>query len=273
VNDGVEVVALSLDFPEPLPGVGRQVAADAADPDAVADAVAGCDAVVHLAAIIHRDHAAPLEVYRTNVSSTFNVLSQAGMAGVRRAVIASSINAYGVPLHHLELRPDYFPLDEDLPVHIDDWYSLSKISDELTLGMACSHWDMSGVALRFPWVNSAETIRRESAVQTEAPVHGLTVGWAYLETHDAARAVRCALRAELAGSNVVGVAAEDTLLPYPTAELLAAFAPDVPLRRAVPGRGALVDTSRSRELLGFRPEFALELPERSLVVEDGRLPA
>jgi nucleoside-diphosphate-sugar epimerase len=273
VNDGIDVVALSLDFAEPLPGVSRHVSADAADVHAVADAVAGCDAVVHLAAIVHRDRGTPLEVYRTNVSSTFNVLSQAGMAGVKRAVIASSINAYGVPLHHLELQPAYFPLDEDLPAHIDDWYSLSKLSDELTLGMACSHWGMSGVALRFPWVNDAESIRRESAIQTNAPADGVAVGWAYLETQDAARAVRSALRGELMGANVIGVAADDTLLPFPTLELLAAFAPDVPLRRACPGRAALVDTSRSRDLLGFHPEFALGLQERPLVVEEVRHPA
>lgn len=254
---GVEVDALSLHFDEPLGPVTRVVAADARDVDAVAAAVEGVDAVVHLAAIRHRDHGTPEQVYSTNVLSTFTVLARAGAAGVRRAVIASSLNAFGVPLSHHDVMPAYFPLDERIPEAIDDWYSLSKRSDEMTLAMASSHWGLSGVAIRFPWISTGDELRRDSERQTLDPSEGVRLGWAWIDLADAADAVVRALAADYQGAHVVGVAAEDTIVPYRTEDLLNRFAPGVELRRALPGRSSAVDTSRARELFGFAPRITL----------------
>lgn len=61
--------------------------------DALTLALAGVDAVVHLAWAIqpNRDEAA---MYRTNVTGTANVLAAAAAAGVRQIVCASSVGAY-----------------------------------------------------------------------------------------------------------------------------------------------------------------------------------
>ncbi|GAA1137556.1 NAD-dependent epimerase/dehydratase family protein [Ornithinicoccus hortensis] len=73
----------------PSAGAHRQVLGDVADPAAVAQAVAGQHAVVHLAAKV--DVVGPWAEYeRTNVEGTGHLLRAARQAGVRRFVQVSS---------------------------------------------------------------------------------------------------------------------------------------------------------------------------------------
>jgi UDP-glucose 4-epimerase len=62
----------------------------------VAEIVAGCDAVVHLAFILIPGHDR-VEASRINQGGSRNVLEASAAAGVRRLVIASSLSAYGSP--------------------------------------------------------------------------------------------------------------------------------------------------------------------------------
>lgn len=88
-------------------------------------ALAGCHAVIHLAAINgpgrHRDH----EVHNDNVVSSCSVLRAAAELGIERVCQASSVNAIGA---RCSRRPRYddFPVDELPPADTDDPYSLSK---------------------------------------------------------------------------------------------------------------------------------------------------
>lgn len=251
----------------------RVALGDAADADFVAGLFRGrsglppVDGVVHLAAIPHRDSGTPLEVYGTNVLTTFNVLVQAAEAGVERAVIASSVNASGLPFNNHEVRPAYYPIDVDVPADLADWYSLSKAADELTAGMVARRWETTVVALRFPYTNSAEGIDWYSGVVTDDPGRGANEGWAYLHVRDAARAALLSLTAGLSGFHACHVVARDTLVPYETAELLDRFAPDVPRRRELAGRESALDVTEARRLLGFEAEYALDLEPRPLPQE------
>jgi nucleoside-diphosphate-sugar epimerase len=111
------------------------VVADVADYDDVRDAVAGRDAVVHLAA-------APKpwdpwdEVLESNVVGTYNVLEAACEAGVDDVVFASSHHVMGgyEDDHAPDLyEPDYpVVLDETDPVRPDSYYALSKLFGEHT---------------------------------------------------------------------------------------------------------------------------------------------
>lgn len=165
-----------------------------------------------MAAIAHRDLAPPYEVFRTNTDATFNVLAQAGARGIERAVIASSINAFGVPMHRERMLPAYFPIDEQIPYALDDWYSLSKRCDELTAEMAASHWDMTVVALRFPFVGTPEQVRRHAA---EINHQQIREGWSYVDLRDAVEIVHASLVAPLSGAHVVGVSAPTPIAPSP----------------------------------------------------------
>jgi nucleoside-diphosphate-sugar epimerase len=255
-RQGIAVTALSLAPPFPE-GADRVVVGDATSSADVASALDDVDAIVHLAAIPHPTLGTPYQVFRTNVTATFNVLAEAGARGITRAVIASSINAFGVPMNRHGVMPAYFPLDEDVPVDLEDAYSFSKLTDEVTSRLAWRRWGIDVVAFRFPLVKEAPVLREIAASFAAEPHRAVREGWAYLDTRDAARAIHLALTMPVSGSHVVGLSAPDTLLDRPTAELLAEFAPGVPVRKPIQDFDAAIDTTRARTLLGFEPHHSI----------------
>jgi nucleoside-diphosphate-sugar epimerase len=257
---GTEVTGLSSAWRRPSPAT-VVLTGDTTDEAMVAQALDGVDGVVHMAGIPGPELAPSYRGYRTNTDSTFNVLAQAGERGVRRAVIASSINASGVPANQHDLLPAYYPIDEEIPRQLDDWYSLSKASDELTAEMAASHWGMTVIALRFPLTTLPSRVR-----ELARPEHHRQIreGWSYLDRRDAARSVVHSLVAPLTGAHVIGLSAADTFREEPTEALLDRYAPGVPRRRVFEGREALVDTTRARTLLGFTPRHTWTEPDPEL---------
>lgn len=265
VEQDALVTALS-NVNDPSSKADRVIVGDTRSEADVAAALEGVDLVVHLAALPHRDAGTPYDVYTTNVVSTFNVLAQAGARGIRRAVVASSINAYGVPMNLHDVLPAYYPLDEKIPADIADWYSLSKQNDENTAVMAWRHWGIDVVSLRFPHVNSPESLRRLSDEYRQDPARGVREGWAYLDTRDAALAIELGLTASLSGAHKLFVAAGTTNAPYATEDLLTAFAPRVPRLRRFVGREVPIDLVAARTVLGFEARHELDLPTLPLEV-------
>ncbi|HET7568678.1 MAG TPA: NAD(P)-dependent oxidoreductase [Gaiellaceae bacterium] len=269
---GIAVTGLS-DVPADGVKLERLVLGDATREEPVAEALAPSpglppvDAVVHMAGMPHRDTDRPLVVYGTNVVSTFNVLMQAAEAGVGRVVVAGSVNATGLALGNHDALPPYFPIDVQVPADLADWYSLSKASDELTAAMVVRRYGTSVTVLRLPHTNTTEGLAWYSGVVADDPASGVNEGWGYLHSRDAARACLLALTAGLDGLAVLQVAARDTLVPFPTAELLDRYAPGVPRRRAFAGRETALETATAERALGFEPEFALDLEERPLPQE------
>ena len=252
-----------------LDGLGADVvgvadpAADTRDAAAVDAALDGAELVVHLAAIPSPDLAPWPEVFADNMTSTFNVLTAAAGHGVRRMVLASSINASGVPMNCHDVWPAYYPFDEQLPSDIDDPYSLSKAVDEQTARMVARHWQAAVVAVRYPF--TAEWVRLvEHAQEAERkPAEGVRRGWSYLDVRDAARVAELALTRPITGAHTVFVCADNTAVPFPTEDPLAGYAPDVPRLRSFVGREVPADLTRARALLGFRAEHRLDLLERA----------
>ena len=255
---GAMVTALTI-VEDPTLKADRIVIGDTRSEDDVAEALADAELVVHLAALPHRDSGTPYDVYTGNVISTFNVLAQAGALGIKRAVIASSINAYGVPMNPHEPLPAYFPLDENIPSDVADWYSLSKQNDENTARMAWRHWGIDVVSFRFPHVNSADVLLQQAEGLRENPALGVREGWSYLDTRDAAYAIELGLTATLSGAFKFFVAAPTTNAPYETEALLDAFAPEVPRLRRFTGREVPIDLTAVRTVLGFQAQYDLEL--------------
>lgn len=276
VEHGVGVTGLATSWTRPT-AADRQVTADARDELAVARALDDVDAVVHLAARPHPTAGEPYEVFAGNTGATFNVLAQAAQRGVRRAVIASSINAFGVPMNHHVVLPAYLPLDEELPVALDDWYSLSKFVDEHTAAMAHSRWGIDVLAVRFPLVQPIEQLRRRSAALPDGGELDRLgrEGWSYLVLQDAIEVIAAGLTRPFRGAPVVMVAAADILPDLPTAQLVERHLPGVPLHREIPGRTGLVDSSRAERLLGWRPRCSVHRPGDGTeqTTADGREPA
>jgi nucleoside-diphosphate-sugar epimerase len=257
-------LVLARDYIAELPS-DEVVIGDARDVLAVSDAVAGVTAVVHLAAIPSPTGGTAEEVFCGNTSATFNVLEAAARAGVQHAVIASSHAATGLPFAPSVRTPAYLPLDEHIPLQVEDPYALSKQVDELTSAMMWWRHGLSVVALRFPFLGDPDDRLPRRAAQLDAdPAKGAAELWGYLDYRDAADCCVAALGRRRPGCHVVTVAAPTTLAPYPTEQLLDAFLPHVPRRTRFPGRTAPFDVTRARELFDFSPRFEWAIDEREL---------
>lgn len=110
----------------------------------------GIDAVVHLAARVHRpsetDAAALAESRRVNRDGTLRLAEAAGAAGVRRFVFASSIKVNGETTDH---RP---PFTEDDPPQPRDAYAVSKWEAEQGLRTIATQTGLEAVIVRPPLV-------------------------------------------------------------------------------------------------------------------------
>src|SRR5215212_3041432 len=85
--------------------VHRAVVGDLEDLDALCLAMAGCDAVIHLAAAadVNEVEADPVDAERRNARGTVHVLEAARRTGIERVVYASTIWVYSdTPADRLE---------------------------------------------------------------------------------------------------------------------------------------------------------------------------
>lgn len=94
---------------------------DVRDPNGVQEAMAGCDAVLHLAALIAIpfSYHSPDTYVDTNVKGTLNVLQAARRLGTSRVLVTSTSEVYGTA--------QYVPIDESHPYQGQSPYSATKI--------------------------------------------------------------------------------------------------------------------------------------------------
>jgi nucleoside-diphosphate-sugar epimerase len=238
------------------PRAERVHTGDLQDPDLVRKAMEGAEAVVHLGAIPHPNVPDPSALFAHNSHTTHRVFEEAGQAGIRRVVAASSLAAVGLAWSTVPLSPDYVPLDEGHPILVRDAYGLSKVVLEEVARTAHRRWGLDAVCLRFPFTGTGERLGGFLAACAADPASQRHDLWGWLDTRDAATAVRRALEADLSaapGSHVVNVTAPDTTSALPSAELMAAHHPGVPFRTGISGHATLFDTTLCAELLGFVP--------------------
>jgi NAD dependent epimerase/dehydratase len=101
---------------------------DIRDPNGVRNAVKGCDAVMHLAALIAIpfSYHSPDSYVDTNIKGTLNILNACRDFGVKKLLVTSTSEVYGTAL--------YAPIDEGHPLQGQSPYSATKIAaDQLAL--------------------------------------------------------------------------------------------------------------------------------------------
>jgi dTDP-glucose 4,6-dehydratase len=104
----------------------RFVKGDICDPEAVTEAMAGCDVVMHFAAESHVDRSIyePAPVIQTNVTGTFILLQVARTLNVQRFLHISTDEVYGD-------MPPGAVADENFPLQPSSPYSASKAGADL----------------------------------------------------------------------------------------------------------------------------------------------
>ena len=108
-------------------------AGDIRDPHGVKKAMKGCDAVLHLAALIAIPYSyhSPDTYIETNIKGTLNVLQAARELGVRRVVHTSTSEVYGTAR--------FVPITEEHPLQGQSPYSATKIAaDQLAYSFYAS---------------------------------------------------------------------------------------------------------------------------------------
>jgi dTDP-glucose 4,6-dehydratase len=99
---------------------------DIRDPHGVKEAMKGCDAVLHLAALIAIpfSYHSPDTYIETNIKGTLNILQAARELGLKRVIHTSTSEVYGTA--------KFVPITEDHPLQGQSPYSASKIgADQL----------------------------------------------------------------------------------------------------------------------------------------------
>jgi nucleoside-diphosphate-sugar epimerase len=216
---------------------------------------AGADAVVHLANIPAPGLSTPAVTFNSNITMNFNVFQAAAALKLSRVVWASSETTLGLPF---DTPPRYAPVDEDHYPVPTTTYALSKVASETIAGHIAEWSGIPFVALRFSNIMDPEWYQRYPEFQDD-PAERKWNLWGYIDQRDAAQACRKALEVDaskIQGSPAFIIAAADTVMNRPSAELLAEVYPGVKLTRDVGEHGTLLAIDRAREVLGFTPEHS-----------------
>ncbi len=230
------------------------------DETAVAEAVRGCDAVVHLAAATTGLPEHGRAIMEANVVGTWVVADAARRAGARRLFAASSINAYGTFYWRLSGRPvsrDTLPLSEAAACVPEDPYSLSKLQTEQILTTFHRAYGLETAAFRFAGVWSDEVWRHHLAGRPPTTAWSDDL-WQWVHVADIVAGVRAALEyAALPPTGVYNLGAEDTRCAEPTLDLVRRFRPDLleHLTEPLPARAALMSIAAARSAFGYAPRY------------------
>lgn len=115
---------------------------DIRDVDILNDAMTGCDAVFHLAAmwLLHcKDF--PRTAFEVNIKGTFNVLEACVANNVQRLIYSSSASVYGDAVE--------VPMTEDHPFNNMNFYGATKIAGEAMCRAMFDRYGLDYVGLRY----------------------------------------------------------------------------------------------------------------------------
>lgn len=118
------------------------IAGDVRDPHGINEAMRGCDAVLHLAALIAIPYSyhSPDTYIDTNVKGTLNVLQAARQLGIKRVIHTSTSEVYGTAR--------FVPITEEHPLQGQSPYSASKIGADQLAYSFYSSFDLPVVIAR-----------------------------------------------------------------------------------------------------------------------------
>lgn len=228
---------------------------DIMDMPALERALAGHDAVIHLAGIDMDFDIAENDTVRVNTLGTWHVLQAAEKLGIKRVVLCSSSCASGVNEARADFPPDYLPVDEAHPNRPNTGYGMSKLIVE-QMGEAFVRRGMEVLCLR-PTLVMFQDIVVDVIARADDP-HLRTMFY-YVTPEDTARAFRLALDVEKPAPGAYFITADDSCHPGPTrAWLRDRYGWTPPARDEARyqdnPRASVFSNQRARDLLGFAPQ-------------------
>lgn len=211
------------------------------------------DAVVHFGAIprilLKPDNA----TFADNVVSTYNVIEAACKLGIKKIVIASSETTYGVCFAEGDRDFKSFPLEEDYDIDPMDSYGLSKLVNEKTARAFSMRFGVDIYALRISNVMSPGDYARFPEFLADPPSRKRNA-WSYIDARDLGQIVDLCLKKDGLGFEVFNAVNDTIVARQPTAEILAAYAPNTPVTRTMGEFEAPLSNRKAREVLGFVEE-------------------
>jgi len=231
------------------------IRADLTDYGQAVEALSGADAVVHLANIPAPGLATPAVTFNTNMTMNFNVFHAAAQLELGRVVWASSETTLGLPF---DVPPRYAPVDEDHYPVPGSTYALSKVASETVAAQIAGWSGIPFVALRFSNVFSPDRYADVPSFWGDPWLRKWNL-WGYIDQRDVALSCRLALEADAGAVGPASsyiIAAADTVMNRPSADLMAEVFPGVPLTRDVGTYSTLLAIDRARQVLGFEPQHS-----------------
>jgi nucleoside-diphosphate-sugar epimerase len=242
--------------------------ADLTDYGQAVEVLRGAEAVIHLANIPAPGICTPAVTFNANMAMNFNVFHAAASLGLGRVVWASSETTLGLPFGtgqeqwpFLETEgapPRYAPVDEEHYPVPTVTYALSKVASEVIAGHVAAWAGAPFVALRFSNIMGPGDYEEFPSAWPDPHARKWNL-WGYVDVRDVAAACRLALEVPaeaVAGSPAFIIAADDTVMNRPSAELLAEVFPGVPLTREVARFGTLLAIDRAKKVLGYQPRHS-----------------
>jgi nucleoside-diphosphate-sugar epimerase len=213
----------------------------------------GVEAVVHLAAIPGPTQFPNSVTFEVNTVSTYNIFEAARKLGIKNVVWASSETLLGIPFN---VPPPYLPVDEEYPARPETSYSLSKLLGEEMAKQYC-RWDpdLKIVGLRFSNVMEPADYAKFPGYDHDAKLRRWNL-WGYIDSRDAAQAIRKALEAPLKGFSAFIIANAETVMSRPNAELIAECFPGVPIQKELGPNETLLSIEKARRVLGYEPQHS-----------------
>ena len=280
IAEGYQVTALRHCSPVDVDGV-EEVEVELGDAAAVEELVAASDAVIHLATS-KEDRQGVIDV---SARGTFNLLDAATRTkSPRRFLLASGDAVNGI---YFNVQP--VPIREDMPmVAYPGYYPLSKVIEE-TMGRQFFHQaGVPVVCLRMSWIHAEDdvlnhlTVAGESfgvPVWTELMDEGQRADFAagrdaavalrhpdgkpmrrhIVALEDCVQAFLLALRCEGIEGQTFNIAMAEPF-DYPEAAAYAAERLGIEVIELVDpvGQDFCMDVTKSRFVLGYRPEYDIE---------------
>lgn len=252
------------------PSVRGQIevfAGDIRDPHGVRTAMQGCDAVLHLAALIAIPYSyhSPDTYVDTNIKGTLNVLQAARELGIARLIHTSTSEVYGTAR--------FVPITEEHPLQGQSPYSATKIAaDQLALSFHASFGLPVVIARPFNTYGPRQSARaviptiitQLAKGQQQIRLGALSPTRDFNYVRDTVSGFLAILRSETGVGEVVNIGSNHEISIGDTARLIAEImkvdmeilTDDIRVRPDKSEVGRLcADNTKARDLFGWQPAY------------------